>query len=126
MLGQSHAVLDYTIALHASNQKNKREKLNFSGKQTWKNYNPIHIGLSNIMYLYQNNISELMNIQCIYHESCSEFSKLSIQKYGYFKGVFLTLDRLSRCTHWAHKEEKKKKFFTFPIFDSHIHYTLRD
>lgn len=35
---------------------------------------------------------------CIYYPSCSEYTKIAIVKYGFFKGSMLGLSRIRRCT----------------------------
>ena len=35
---------------------------------------------------------------CIYYPSCSEYAKLAIVKYGFFKGFLMGLARIRRCT----------------------------
>lgn len=49
------------------------------------------------MYIYQNAVSPQFSAGCLYHPSCSDFSKQLINEYGLFKGVFCTADRLTRC-----------------------------
>jgi len=34
---------------------------------------------------------------CIYHPTCSEYSKRSINKHGVIKGIFLGIMRIFRC-----------------------------
>lgn len=60
--------------------------------------NPINITFSSLLFVYQNVISSQINASCIYNPSCSEFSKKCIKEYGLVKGLFLTADRLQRCT----------------------------
>ncbi len=35
---------------------------------------------------------------CQFYPSCSKFSKKSIKRYGFFKGILATTDRLTRCS----------------------------
>lgn len=39
---------------------------------------------------------------CIYQPSCSEYAYQAIDKYGIFKGTWLGMKRIARCTP-AHK-----------------------
>ena len=34
---------------------------------------------------------------CIYHPSCSEYTKIAIDKYGVLKGSWLGIKRIGRC-----------------------------
>lgn len=60
-------------------------------------YNPISLLFGGMMYFYQGVISPQLPSECLFVESCSEFSKTLILEYGLFKGVLTTSDRLMRC-----------------------------
>jgi uncharacterized protein len=60
-------------------------------------YNPVRLGFGAMMYFYQSIISPQLPSQCLYHPSCSQFSKGLIYEFGLVKGVFTTSDRLMRC-----------------------------
>lgn len=72
---------------------NKSQRKSFIHK-----INPINLTFSSLLFVYQNVISSQINASCIYNPSCSEFSKKCIKEYGLVKGLFLTADRLQRCT----------------------------
>ncbi len=38
---------------------------------------------------------------CRFYPSCSEYSRISINKFGLAKGLFLSVARLLRCHPWA-------------------------
>ena len=38
---------------------------------------------------------------CRHYPSCSEYSKQSIIKFGFVKGLWLSAKRISRCNPWA-------------------------
>ncbi|MCL4137074.1 UNVERIFIED_CONTAM: hypothetical protein GTU68_037685 [Idotea baltica] len=48
---------------------------------------------------YQNKggSKKLLNIECNFEPTCSEYTKKCIQKYGAFKGWKLGLQRIKRC-----------------------------
>lgn len=75
-----------------------------TGKNALAKYNPIKIVAASGLYFYQNVISKQIGSNCPYHHSCSGFSKMCIAKYGLIKGVFLTGDRLMRCTPFGLKD----------------------
>lgn len=60
--------------------------------------NVISFPLRGLMYVYQNVVSGQLYGHCMYKTTCSNFSKQCIHHYGFVKGVFLSADRLSRCT----------------------------
>jgi len=66
-------------------------------KSDFSKYNPVSLFFNGSMYIYQKTLSEQIAAQCTFTPSCSEFSKALIRRYGLFKGVFLTADRLMRC-----------------------------
>ncbi len=59
--------------------------------------NPVSLFFGGLMYVYQGVISPQLPSECLYAESCSQFSKHLIADYGLFKGIFTTSDRLMRC-----------------------------
>lgn len=64
-------------------------------------YNPINLTLGGLLYFYQKIISPQLASNCPYEISCSAFSKVSIQEFGFLKGIPLTADRLTRCTQFT-------------------------
>lgn len=63
-------------------------------------YNPVNIALSTLLFSYQKIISPQIASNCLFNPSCSKFGKQLIQEFG-IKGVFLTADRLTRCSKMA-------------------------
>ncbi|MDD5111862.1 MAG: membrane protein insertion efficiency factor YidD [Candidatus Altiarchaeota archaeon] len=53
-----------------------------------------------IKNVHQKVISPKLNkrgIYCRFYPTCSEYGIIAINKYGFFKGWFKTIDRISRC-----------------------------
>jgi putative membrane protein insertion efficiency factor len=50
---------------------------------------------------YQHALSPLLAPACRYTPTCSQYGIEAIQKYGPFKGGFLTLKRFLRCHPWG-------------------------
>jgi hypothetical protein len=46
---------------------------------------------------YQKLISPVLPMACRFYPSCSEYAKQAIGKYGFLKGCWLALRRVSRC-----------------------------
>jgi putative membrane protein insertion efficiency factor len=40
------------------------------------------------------------NQTCVFIPSCSEYSKEAFEKYGIFKGFYLSIKRIFRCHPW--------------------------
>jgi len=60
-------------------------------------HNPIFVLLKSLMFIYQNCISQQLQADCEYYESCSNFSKRCIREHGIFKGILFSGDRIMRC-----------------------------
>ncbi|HEY0053946.1 MAG TPA: membrane protein insertion efficiency factor YidD [Pedobacter sp.] len=54
-----------------------------------------------LIKLYQYLISPLFGGSCRYAPTCSNYGVEAIKKYGPFKGLWLTVKRISRCHPWG-------------------------
>ena len=50
-----------------------------------------------LIKIYQRTLSRVMPSSCRFYPSCSEYGVQAIQKYGFFKGGWLTIKRIARC-----------------------------
>lgn len=50
-----------------------------------------------IIKFYRKYISPLKRPCCIYYPTCSQYAIDAIQKYGAFKGGFMSIKRILRC-----------------------------
>ena len=50
-----------------------------------------------LIRLYQRTISQVLPSSCRFTPSCSQYGYEAIQRYGVFKGGWLTLKRIGRC-----------------------------
>lgn len=50
-----------------------------------------------IIKLYQNTFSRALPSTCRFEPSCSHYAYEAIEKYGFLKGGWLAIKRLSRC-----------------------------
>lgn len=52
-----------------------------------------------LIKIYQNIFSRYIFIgrNCRFYPTCSEYSIQAYEKYGFFKGTFLTVKRILRC-----------------------------
>lgn len=46
---------------------------------------------------YKRIISPMYASRCVFHPSCSQYSKQAFEKYNLLKALLLSLDRLTRC-----------------------------
>ena len=50
-----------------------------------------------MIFLYQRFAPKTIRAACLFTPSCSEYMRISVQKYGVFKGVNKGFRRLRRC-----------------------------
>ena len=56
-----------------------------------------------IIRFYQLSISPLFPASCRFNPTCSQYGIEAINKYGPFKGTYLTLKRFLSCGPWGGK-----------------------
>lgn len=57
----------------------------------------ISVLLVKMIRLYQKCISPLKPPVCRFYPSCSQYTISAIEKYGFLKGTWLGIKRISRC-----------------------------
>ncbi len=50
-----------------------------------------------LIKVYQNTFSRVLPPSCRFYPSCSQYGVEALQKYGVFKGGWLTVKRIARC-----------------------------
>jgi len=50
-----------------------------------------------LIRIYQKYISPLKGQTCRFYPTCSSYSIEAYQRYGFFKGTFLSIKRILRC-----------------------------
>ena len=50
-----------------------------------------------LIWFYQKAISPHFRSHCRYYPSCSTYAKEAVQKYGAWKGLYMTFNRVMRC-----------------------------
>lgn len=78
----------------------------------------LKIFLINLIKIYKELISPILPFSCKFYPSCSEYSIISIEKYGVIKGLILSLWRILRCNPFSKggvnfPYEDVKKIFKF-------------
>lgn len=69
----------------------------------WENIikKPLQVLFLLIIRFYQLFISPFLGANCRYTPTCSQYGKEAIQKYGPFKGGWLTIKRIVSCNPWG-------------------------
>lgn len=57
---------------------------------------PKYVGLM-LIKIYQIILRPLFPSACRFYPTCSVYTSQAIEKYGLFKGIFLGIERISRC-----------------------------
>ena len=57
-------------------------------------------GALTLVKFYRSAISPLFPPCCRYVPTCSEYAIIALQKYGFCRGSWMTLKRISRCHPW--------------------------
>ncbi len=86
---------------HCNHHLHSNRDFYLKGAPLRKKLNPFNWFLGGLLYVYQNSLSVQFSADCLYTPSCSDFSKQSLRRYGLFKGLLLTSDRLCRCNRIA-------------------------
>ncbi|MEX0684374.1 MAG: membrane protein insertion efficiency factor YidD [Balneolales bacterium] len=73
-----------------------------------------------LLVFYQKIISPQDNTSCLFHPSCSEFSRQAIRTKGIINGYVLTFDRLQRCNglpgmYQAYPLDENGEYFLDPV-----------
>lgn len=54
-----------------------------------------------LIRLYQIVISPWIGPKCRFNPTCSHYGIAALKKHGLFKGIWLTIKRISRCHPWG-------------------------
>lgn len=87
----------------------KRKFINLSDASFLQKINPLTYVGAGLLFFYQRVISEQISADCSYQTSCSEATKLAIEKYGLIKGSLVGIHQLSTCVPGNHKEHAEHK-----------------
>lgn len=59
-----------------------------------------YIALALIKF-YQKCISPLFPAKCKYYPTCSHYAMGAFRKFGFFRGMYLSVWRILRCNPWS-------------------------
>lgn len=100
---QNLPIIDSLFYFETSNKKAR----NFLKPKS--KFNPLAYVGSSALFIYQNVISEQIQAKCTYQHSCSEFTKLCINDYGFIKGSLIGINQILACIPIL-------KYETHPLF----------
>lgn len=88
-------------------QKTSSKKKLLLFKKQISYFNPLNYIGAGFLYTYQQLVSEQIQASCTYKISCSEFTRCSIQKHGFFIGTLKGFNQLSECIDGARYEHPR-------------------
>lgn len=62
---------------------------------------PLALLALGLIWIYQKTLSRVIGAQCRYSPSCSNYTKVAIERFGFFKGGWMGTRRIMRCHPWA-------------------------
>ncbi|MFN0048972.1 MAG: membrane protein insertion efficiency factor YidD [Cytophagales bacterium] len=54
-----------------------------------------------LVKFYKYSLSPLLPMACRYTPTCSQYAEDALNKYGVWKGIWLSIQRISRCHPWG-------------------------
>jgi uncharacterized protein len=60
-------------------------------------YNPLAYVGAGLLFVYQKIFSEQIQASCMYEVSCSEYTRLSVQRSGFIAGTLKGFSQLTEC-----------------------------
>ena len=75
-------------------------------------FNPLSYAGAGLLFIYQNVFSEQIQADCTYMVSCSQYTKLCIERHGILKGTLMGFNQLSECFPAARYEH--------PVTSTHL------
>ena len=73
---------------------------------------------------YKYIISPLLGNNCRYLPTCSEYTKDSIIKFGFIRGIWLGFKRIIRCHPWGKSGHDPIKWIIYFISFNHDYFSL--
>ena len=60
--------------------------------------NPLTIAARGVIRVYQHTLSPMFGSSCRFMPSCSRYAHQAIGEHGFFKGTWMGMKRIGRCT----------------------------
>lgn len=95
----SSLVLNTTFQQYNISKPEKRKFIQLKDKSVIVKINPFTYIGGSLLFIYQNILSEQIQANCRYEISCSNYTKLAIEKYGLIKGAIMGAHQLGNCNN---------------------------
>ncbi len=96
-IGLTQAVLDRNFLEYQPHPNPSRKIISFKNKSLLAKINPLNYVAAGLLYFYQAILSEQIQANCVYEISCSGYTKLCINKYGFIIGSAKGIHQLTNC-----------------------------
>jgi putative component of membrane protein insertase Oxa1/YidC/SpoIIIJ protein YidD len=83
------------------------QKKHWEFKSKKEAFNPFNYLGKGFLFVYQKVFSEQIQAACSYETSCSEYTRLAIQHFGFVQGTLMGFNQLSECTRSAKYEHPR-------------------
>lgn len=80
-----------------SDYKDEWRKEYKDNREGFARYNPVNYLSKGVLFFYQRIISRQTGSECVYHLSCSEYTKYQIKKRGGIMGILLGFHQFQSC-----------------------------
>jgi putative component of membrane protein insertase Oxa1/YidC/SpoIIIJ protein YidD len=91
------ALLDKTFSYYTVHTAPHKKIISFKNKKIITRLNPVNYIAAGLLFFYQGILSEQIQANCMYEISCSNYTKLCINKYGFIIGSLKGIHQLSNC-----------------------------
>jgi putative component of membrane protein insertase Oxa1/YidC/SpoIIIJ protein YidD len=105
----SQQIITHQVENLKETKRPKRKFINLSEVSVFQKINPLTYVGAGLLFFYQRVISEQISADCTYQVSCSEATKLAIEKHGLIAGSLIGVHQLSTCVPGNHKEHAAHK-----------------
>ncbi|MCT4599546.1 MAG: membrane protein insertion efficiency factor YidD [Marinifilaceae bacterium] len=133
---QKSSMLDdldsYKKTIESRNNKIDRDLSYFNGRYLFNKedniivkYNPLCISIGGMLFIYDNTLAPIISSPCLFSPSCALFFRKSLFEYGFFKALFISTDRISKCSRLSSIDIKRSNMFHNKAIDPISFYSLK-
>ncbi|MCX6181139.1 MAG: membrane protein insertion efficiency factor YidD [Bacteroidetes bacterium] len=90
-------IIDKNITETSIHIPAKRKILSLEQRTLMGKVNPMSYLSAGLLFFYQRVLSEQIQANCVYHISCSEYTKKQIEKRGLIIGILKGCNQLNNC-----------------------------
>ncbi|MCH4897008.1 membrane protein insertion efficiency factor YidD [Marinilabiliaceae bacterium JC040] len=122
----------YKKIIESRNNTIDRDLSYFKGKYLFNNedniivkYNPLCISIGGMLFIYDNTLAPIISSPCLFSPSCALFFRKSLCEYGFIKALFISTDRIIKCSRLSSIDIKRSNMFHNKAIDPISLYSLK-